>query len=121
MARPIDSFIVTIEQMMANEGARSEEGGSGWFTLPKGQHLALAGCRADEEAKEHFLGGEVRGIFSYYFLDTLQRANQILTYHDLFKRVNALVHANIARQDPQIEATSPDDLSQPFLGGAVGP
>jgi hypothetical protein len=81
----------------------------------------LAACRADEEAKEEFLGDQVHGFFSYYFLDTLQSTNQLLTYRDLFKRVNALVHAHVAKQDPQIEATAPDDLGMAFLGGAVGP
>src|SRR5262249_14601170 len=119
--RPFESFIVTIEQVRANESPTPEEGGSGWFTLPKGRHVALAACRADEEAKEDFLGNEVRGIFSYYFLDTLQSASQMLTYRDLFKRVKALVCANVARQEPQLEATTPDDLGMPFLGGAVGP
>ena len=119
--RPLDSFIVTVEQARANEGTVRGEEGSGWFKLPKGRHIVLAACRADEEAREHFLGGEVHGFFSYYFLDTLQSANQLLTYRDLFKRVNALVRANVAKQDPQIEATAPDDLGMAFLGGAVGP
>ena len=81
--------------------------------------MVLAACTPEEEAKELALGGEQRGAFSYYLLETLQRANTPLSYRDLFKRVNALVRANVSLQSPQMEATESSDLGQPFLGGAI--
>jgi hypothetical protein len=53
--------------------------------------------------------------------DTLQQTGAALSYRDLFKRVNALVPQCVADQHPQLEATDPADLDQPFLGGAVPP
>ena len=87
--------------------------------MPRGRHVVLAACSPEEEAKELALGGEQRGAFSYYLLDTLQRTSESLTYRDLFKRVNALVRARVAVQSPQIEATATADLGQPFLGGVI--
>lgn len=117
--RPIETFLVTAAQATAlSGGTRSLEGG-GWYTLPRGRHVVLAACSPAEEAKELILGGEQRGAFSYFLLDTLQRAGQTLTYRDLFKRVNALVRARVSAQSPQLEATETPDLNQPFLGGAV--
>ncbi len=120
--RPIEEFIVTPAQAEAVTTAantRNLAGAGGWFTLPQGRHVVLAACRSEEEAKELYLGGEQRGAFSYYLLDTLAQSTTTLTYRDLFKRVNALVRARVSLQAPQIEATQHPDLDQPFLGGAI--
>ena len=104
--RPIETFLVDAAQAAEfSAGARAAQGGGGWYTLPRGRHVVLSACSPEEEAKELYLGGEQRGAFSYYLLETLQRAGAALTYRDLFKRVNALVRANISLQSPQIEAT----------------
>lgn len=125
--RPLETFIVSPEVVKALD-RRSEDGvpsaetkpfASDWFNLPIGQHLVLAACRAEEEAKETQFNGEQRGVFSYYLLDTLQRTGESLTYRDLFKRVAAMVRTKAANQSPQIEATLVSDLNQPFLGGAL--
>ncbi|MFN8444207.1 MAG: caspase family protein [Caldilineaceae bacterium] len=120
--RPLESYIVNLEQAEATEPAASrtaEPPASGWFRLPQGKHVVLSACRSDEEAKELFLGGEQRGAFSYYLLDTLRSSNEALTYRELFKRVDALVRGNVNQQSPQIEATLPDEVDLPFLGGAI--
>src|SRR5690606_14399002 len=96
-------------------------GQAGWYSLPSGRHVVLSACRAEEEAKELRLGGEQRGAFSYYLLDTLQRVGSALTYRDLFKRVDAQVRLCVSAQAPQMEATELAELDQPFLGGAVQP
>jgi pimeloyl-ACP methyl ester carboxylesterase len=117
--RPIETFLVTPDQAVAlSQTGRSMQGG-GWYTLPQGRHIVLAACSPEEEAKELPLGGEQRGAFSYYLLDTLQRTGESLTYRDLFKRVNALVRARVSVQSPQMEATTTSDLDQPFLGGTI--
>jgi hypothetical protein len=118
--RPIDSYIVTPAAATARAGIRGDTAAtSGWTMLPEGEHILLAACRADEEAKEYTLGGEPRGIFSYFLTDTLERTGQSPTYRDLFKRVRALVRNRAALQSPQIEATDTALLDQPFLGGAI--
>lgn len=120
--RPLDSFIFS-EADIKNLTAASpnpEVNPSGW-TLPKGKHIVLSACRDNELAKEYNGEGQSRGAFSYFLLDTLQKANGSLTYRDLFKRTNALVRSKLTDQSPQIEATDLEDLDQPFLGGAIAP
>ncbi|MCB9434480.1 MAG: caspase family protein [Ardenticatenaceae bacterium] len=112
--RSLADFIVNFDQ------ARGVSSRNGQFvSLPQGKHVVLSACRPNELAQETQLGGEKRGVFSWYLLDSLQRSGQLFSYRDVFKRVNALVRANTAKQSPQIEATETADLSQPFLGGIM--
>jgi len=116
--RPIESFLVDVAQ--ANALSRGgDDAVGGWYTLPKGRHVVLSACNSEELAKELRLGGEQRGAFSYFLLESLTQGGTGLTYRDLFKRVNALVRTRVSAQSPQMEATDTDDLSQPFLGGIV--
>lgn len=118
--RPVESFLVDAAQAAAlSRGGNTTAGG--WYSLPKGRHVVLSACNAEELAKELRLGGEQRGAFSYFLLESLEQGGNGLTYRDLFKRVNALVRARVSAQSPQMEATEGDDLSQPFLGGAITP
>ena len=117
--RPVHTFLVTPTQAEAVSPVGRGVQGGGWYSLPRGRHVVLAACSPEEEAKELVLGGEQRGAFSYYLLDTLQRTGEHLTYRDLFKRVNALVRARVAVQSPQMEATATADLDRPFLGGVI--
>jgi len=121
--RPIETFIVTPEQVneLNASGTRSVLNGGDWVDLPQGRHVLLAACRADETAKEIILGGERRGVFSYYLQDTLQRAGETLSYRDLFKNTNALVRKKVSRQAPVLEATDTSDIDQLFLGGVMAP
>src|SRR5207253_959663 len=66
-------------------------------------------------------GGVVRGAFSYFLGQTLTTIGPSITYRDLFARADALVRTQVKGQSPQLEATDPADLGQPFLGGAVLP
>ena len=119
--RPLDSFIFSnkdAEQLLTERSLTKNP--TGW-TLPRAKHIFLAACRDRETAKEYNGGGQRRGAFSYFLLDTLKKANGSLTYRDLFKRTNALVRSKVAAQSPQLEATVLDDLEQPFLGGAIPP
>lgn len=120
--RPLDTFIVSAEAAAElGNSTRSLETGSGWTLQPRGRHVVFSACRAEEEAKELSIGGESRGVFSYYLLDTLQRAGRHLTYRDLCKRVNALVRSKVAGQTPLLEASETADLDRSFLSGAVSP
>ncbi len=118
--RPIASFLVDAAQATALSRGGGDAAGD-WYSLPKGRHVVLSACNAEELAKELRLGGEQRGAFSYFLLESLERGGDGLTYRDLFKRVNALVRARVSAQSPQMEATQGDDLGQPFLGGAITP
>ena len=117
--RPLESFILSnkdAEQLSTERSLATNP--TGW-TLPRAKHIFLAACRDRQTAKEYNVGGQRRGAFSYFLLDTLKKANGSLTYRDLFKRTNALVRSKVTNQSPQLEATVLDDLEQPFLGGAI--
>ena len=118
--RPLNSFIFSVEE--ANNlyvSRNSDENPSNWFVLPKGEYILLAACRDNEEAREYYGKNQYRGVFSYFLMDTLQRANGNLTYRDLFKSTHALVRSKVTTQSPQLEATNSSYLDQPFLGGAI--
>lgn len=128
-ARPIDAFLKSRLDATAHparlERADASVPGSrptsGWIELPEGSHVLLSACQADEEAKEDWLDGEQRGVFSHYLLETLQHTGESMTYRDLFKQVNTSVRGRVARQSPIIEANNSQDLNRPFLGGAIVP
>jgi hypothetical protein len=116
--RPRSSFIFSdkeINSLFSKSDLNDNQSNS--FFLPQGEYILLAACRDNEEAKEH--RSQRRGVFSYFLIDSLQR-NGSLNYRDLFKRTNALVRTLYPNQSPQIEATNPNYLDQPFLGGIVG-
>ena len=118
--RPLESFLVSpLEAESLMSGVRSLTPTA--IKLPLGRHVVLSACRDIEEAKEYSGSGQYRGAFSYFFQETLAKANGALSYRDLFKRANALVRLNIPAQAPQMEATHSEDLEQPFLGGAIAP
>jgi hypothetical protein len=117
--RPIDSYILSQEQADVLFGDKTGQGGANWIALPQGRHILMAACSDDETAKETYLGGERRGVFSYFLQDTLEGATGALTYRNLFKRIQTLVPTRVQRQTPVIEATDVQDLEQPFLGGAI--
>ncbi|MCB0206084.1 MAG: caspase family protein, partial [Anaerolineae bacterium] len=123
--RPIASYIVTPLQVA---GLQEQQAGAAspampWAAIASGRHILLAACRPEQTAKETVFPGpnglERRGAFSFYLQDTLQQSGAPLSYRDLFKRVNALVQGRVADQHPQLEASEPTDLDQPFLGGAI--
>jgi pimeloyl-ACP methyl ester carboxylesterase len=117
--RPLESFIFAAAEAETLVSSRSpEQNPSGW-KLPKGRHVVMSACRDCEEAKEFFGDGQHRGAFSYFLMETLQKANGSLTYRDLFKRANAIVRGRVAAQSPQLEASQLADLDQPFLGGVI--
>ncbi|MBK9094920.1 MAG: caspase family protein [Anaerolineae bacterium] len=123
--RPIASYIVTPQQVAALQGQASGAASPArpWAAIASGRHILLAACRPEQTAKETWFPGpsglEKRGAFSFYLQDTLQQTGAALSYRDLFKRVNALVQGRVPEQDPQMEASEPADLEQPFLGGAI--
>ncbi len=125
--RPVSSYIVTPQQAAAlqGHGSGAASAATAWTSIASGRHILLAACRPEQTAKETYFPGpssyEKRGAFSFYLQDTLQQTGAGLSYRDLFKRVYALVQQRVADQAPQLEASEPADLDQPFLGGALAP
>ena len=118
-SRPIASFLVSPDQAAEKSTSRSLKPMSTGLNLPRGRHVVLSACRNIEEAKEYHGGDIPHGTFSYFLLESLQKATGNLTYRDLFKRTNALVRSRVTYQSPQMEATEVGDLDRPFLGGAI--
>jgi hypothetical protein len=118
--RPIESFIVSPADAQGLTSTTRSLSPTA-IKLPVGRHVVLSACRDIEEASEYKGAGQTRGAFSYFFQESLTKANGALSYRDLFKRTNALVRLNIPAQAPQMEATHSEDLEQPFLGGAIAP
>lgn len=121
--RPLSSFLVSVDQVAAlMQAAGGERRSAGdWYTPPTHNHVLLAACRAEENAMELHLGGEIHGVFSYYLLDGLRRSDGVTTYRELGKRTQALVSARVPSQMPQIEVSVITDLELPFLNGALVP
>ncbi|MCP6762317.1 MAG: caspase family protein [Fischerella sp. CENA71] len=117
--RPLNSFIFSLAEASQLSASRSLEANPTGWNFPRGKHIFLAACLDSELAKEYNGDGQPRGVFSYFLLDTLKKANGSLTYRDLFKRTHALVRSKVTDQSPQIEATILSELDQPFLGGAI--
>ncbi|WP_315785198.1 caspase family protein [Fischerella sp. JS2] len=117
--RPLNSFIFSLAEASQLCASRSLEASPTGWNFPRGKHIFLAACLDSELAKEYNGDGQSRGVFSYFLLDTLKKANGSLTYRDLFKRTHALVRSKVTEQSPQIEATIFSELDQPFLGGAI--
>jgi hypothetical protein len=104
--RPLSSYLVQPEAFPALAPAsRAIDEASNWSLLPKGKHVLLAVCRANEDARKYRLGHAMRGIFSYYLLDTLQQAGPLPTYRDLFQRTCLLTSNRAGGQNLQIEPT----------------
>ncbi len=116
--RPPESFIFALDELPKAGATRNVRGRpSGWDTT--GRHVLLAACRDDEEAKEYQGAGRTHGAFSYFLGETLRTVGTTVTYRDLFARSAAMVRGQVQRQSPQLEATVNEDLSRPFLGGAI--
>jgi hypothetical protein len=117
--RPLDSFIVSPEQVDALTRRAGEAPAADWVDLAAGRHVLLAACRADETAKEIPEGGQARGALSAALQWVMSQAGDQLTYRDLHKWVSARLRARVAEQTPQLECADIEDYDRPFLGGAV--
>ena len=123
--RSLDDFLPevknAVEHWFDDKAAEEQDSRTGnWIYLPQGRHVVIAACRPEETAREKLMpNGEVRGILSYYLLDTLQQVGPTLSYRDVISRTSTSVHNLIRDQNPLIAATVSDDENKPFLGGAI--
>jgi len=117
--RPIESYILgkaQVDELFSNQ---TESDKTHWLSMHQGRHILMAACDDRETAKELLLDGKQRGIFSYYLEETLANATGSLSYHTVFKRIEALVPTRVQKQTPVLQATNALDQEQPFLGGAI--
>ncbi|WP_315789843.1 caspase family protein [Fischerella sp. JS2] len=121
--RPLSSYIFAEDNLNFVEELPASRSLDKKFTgvvLPKGRHVMLSACRDYEQAKEYKAeDGKSRGAFSYFLLQTLEKTNGNITYRDLARNLNALISGKLKEQSPQIDTTDPQELNQPFLGGAI--
>ena len=122
--RGIGSYLAPASALAAYSATRSSVGTGGaaeasWTAPAAGRHVVLSACQADEEARERVFDGQTRGVFSHHLIGALSGANAPGTYRELFARVSARVRSSVAHQSPRIEASAPEELDRPFLGGAV--
>lgn len=92
--------------------------GSGWHA-PRGRHVLLAACRADQTAKERTVAGSRRGVFTAALELALSTAREGVTYDDLVRSAAATVRDWAEQQDPQLEATDDRDARARVLSGAL--
>lgn len=123
--RSLDTFIFAedekfVKSLVAKSGSNETKTKKIGLDLPEGRHILLAACRDYQIAKEdRGDDGQVRGIFSYFLLRTLQGSNGRLSYDNIVRSVSASVNGKVKDQTPQLEATNPEDLKESFLGGAI--
>lgn len=118
--RPSSSYIFSLQDALELSVTyrRLEEQPTGWV-LPNKPNILLRACQNHEDAREYFGNSQNRGAFSFFLMEVLKRTNGNLTYLTLFQRVETLVLCKVAGQSPHLEAINPEDIHQPFLGGAI--
>lgn len=121
--RPLDA--TRLARMMDRAAPLFARGGAGAeparrFLLPRGRHVLLAACTADQLAAETSdLEGGRRGAFSLFLTEALDRSPSFPTYRDLFNRVHSQVVRHCANQSPLIQSAFDEDFDRPFLGGDI--
>lgn len=65
--------------------------------------VILSACRASEEARERRIDGELSGLLTHHWLDSLLRAGPHTTYRQLHQRMLGQIQGLIHTQTPQLE------------------
>ncbi len=117
--RPLDSYILPREGVNTR-GAFHFEGNVGEkLIVPTPRHVAMSATQPFELAKETWLGGTPRGVFTYSLLEVLGQAVGPLSYQDVLRQVRGLVKQRTSDQSPQLYAEQAADASLEFLGGST--
>lgn len=87
-------------------------------TIPQGNYLVFAACRANEEAKEKFLNGDFTGVFTHCLKLALRQAKGNLTFSELLYHTQLQVYNQSAEQSPQIDTNNNEYLERIFLGNS---
>jgi hypothetical protein len=116
--RPLSSFLFNSEQI--NDlfpSAKLDRTQPNWLAQLKREYILLAACRSSQVALED--SDKNRGIFSYFLVDSLQQANSLVSYRDIFNRTNIRLQTAYPQQSPELIYTNSEYLDRHFLGRGV--
>ena len=115
--RSLDSYIIP-RNVNADKSAFSVSG-TNQLLIPEPRHIQLSAAHSFQLAKETYLGGSPRGVFTFSLLEVLENAVGEMSYSDVIRRVQGLVTQRTYDQIPQIYAPPAwyDDLDKVFLSG----
>lgn len=119
-ARTLDSYILPRDQV-GTRGMFSfgNEPNANQLIVPTPRHVAMSATQPFELAKETWLGGSPRGVFTYSLMEVLSNAVGQQSYLDVVRQVRALVRQRTTNQSPQLYAQNTDDINLEFLGGTT--
>lgn len=87
----------------------------GQVSPPSAPHVLLAASRDNETAKEDYILGEYRGVFSHALLQELEQGGIFASYAELLQRTGLKVQSLAVQQNPQLETVAVDP-GMGFLG-----
>ncbi|MEL6133383.1 MAG: caspase family protein, partial [Bacteroidota bacterium] len=87
------------------------------LVVPNPRHVVLSAAQSFELAKETYLGGTPRGVFTFSLLEILEKSVGPLSYSDLIRQVRSLVTKRTTDQNPQLYAPVEGDVHKEFLEG----
>ena len=91
--------------------------GENAYTPPRGRHIQVAAAKARETAKEVFVKGESRGIFTYCLIEALTNSHHQISYSNLISRINIRLKNVVKNQTAQLDAFETNDKDLFFLIG----
>lgn len=89
------------------------------LVVPNPRHVSLSAARSFQLAKETYLDGHPRGVFTYSLLEVLETTVGALNYNDIIRRVRSLVAQRTYEQNPELDATIAEDVNLEFLDGVT--
>ena len=105
--RPQPSLVASDEELADNWNRLSKPAGrdvyvgSDWLPDPQG-YVLLAACRSNEGAHEYSYDGvNKEGALTYWFLDSLKKFGDGVTYRRLHRYIHAKVSEQFRQREPQ--------------------
>lgn len=110
--------LVPAEQYLGFE--HYKPAGEGVYSPPRGRrYVHLAAARDVETAKEAYVKGVSRGVFSFSLVEALEQSNGQLSYAELAGRANLRVRSLVRDQSVQLDAANESDKKGLFLSGVT--
>ncbi len=89
----------------------------GKLQAPVRPHILLAACDEYEYAKERFIAGRMRGVFTYSLITVLEKSNNRISLAALHNQIQIFVKNNTIDQHPKFKPVGQEHVNQLFLGG----
>lgn len=115
--RSLDSYI--LPRNLNSDRSVLSTSGVEKLEIPTPRHVLLSAAHSFQLAKETYLGGSPRGVFTFSLIEVLEASVGPVTYSDLMRRVRRLVTQRTYEQTPQLYSLDIDDSDQNFLGGST--